>query len=141
VRDELVADLKVDEGFRRHPYIDTRGVLTIGYGRNLRDVGISAAEAEYLLRNDIEEALRLSALCFPTWILLSPARQDVIANMMLNLGWPRFSGFRLFINAVRRGDWITASHEMLASRWATQVGERAIVLARIMRTGERDRRA
>ena len=37
-----------DEGTRLKPYTDTTGHLTIGFGRNLSQVGISLAEAEYL---------------------------------------------------------------------------------------------
>lgn len=38
--------VKSDEGLSLKPYTDTRGKLTIGYGRNLTDVGISQAEAD-----------------------------------------------------------------------------------------------
>ena len=48
---DLIEDLKRDEGFRSHPYRDTVGKLTIGYGRNLDDVGISEREAEQLLHH------------------------------------------------------------------------------------------
>ena len=38
---------------RLTPYRDTVGKLTIGVGRNLDDVGITDAEARFLLENDI----------------------------------------------------------------------------------------
>jgi len=41
---------------RLKPYRDSVGKLTIGVGRNLDDVGISAEEADVLLANDIAKA-------------------------------------------------------------------------------------
>ena len=42
------------EGLRLTPYHCTGGKLTIGYGRNLDDVGISRSEAEILREHDIQ---------------------------------------------------------------------------------------
>lgn len=56
-RDDIILDLKLDEGLRLKPYRDTVGKLTIGIGRNLDDVGISEAEAEYLLSNDLDRTI------------------------------------------------------------------------------------
>ncbi|MBF0232286.1 MAG: lysozyme, partial [Desulfamplus sp.] len=53
IRETITDDLIADEGYRRHPYKCTAGKLTIGYGRNLDDVGISEQEAQYLLHRDI----------------------------------------------------------------------------------------
>lgn len=52
----LIDQLVRDEGLRLHPYIDSVGKLTIGVGRNLTDMGISQAETEMLLSNDIANA-------------------------------------------------------------------------------------
>lgn len=45
-----------NEGLTYKPYHDTVGKLTIGYGRNLEDRGITFEEAKLLLANDIIEA-------------------------------------------------------------------------------------
>lgn len=45
--------LQEHEGFRQFPYLDSLGIQTIGYGRNLESRGISEPEASYLLSNDI----------------------------------------------------------------------------------------
>jgi lysozyme len=45
--------LKKHEGLRLKPYRCSADKLTIGYGRNLDDVGISEEEAEMLLLNDL----------------------------------------------------------------------------------------
>ena len=38
--------------------------------------------------------------------------------------------------AMEQGDYQTAAKEMLASKWAVQVGRRAVELSKIMQTGE-----
>jgi lysozyme len=48
-----------------------------------------------------------------------------MANMMFNLGYPRFSKFKLMIQAVRDGEWIEAGNQMKDSRWYKQVTNRA----------------
>ncbi|HAC30701.1 MAG TPA: lysozyme, partial [Marinobacter hydrocarbonoclasticus] len=53
-RNLLKTQLKRHEGLRLKPYLDTASSprLTIGYGRNLEDVGISRDEADFMLDND-----------------------------------------------------------------------------------------
>ena len=51
--------------------------------------------------------------------------QQVIVNMCFNMGAPRLSQFKKFIRAIHDEEWATASLEMLDSKWANQVGERA----------------
>ena len=53
-QEKLIAQLKIDEGFRGKPYRCTAGKLTIGFGRNLDDVGASVAESEMMLSVDLK---------------------------------------------------------------------------------------
>jgi lysozyme len=138
VIEELRRQLKRDEaarGAELRPYRDTAGKLTIGWGRNLDDKGISVEEADYLLGHDIAEVMDLLGP-HPWFQALNEPRQAVLANMCFNLGGPRFFGFVKMLAAVRMGDWTSAAEEMLASDWAHQVHGRAERLARQMRTGE-----
>ncbi len=130
----LLARLKADEGLRLFPYTDTVGKLTIGYGRNLSDKGISQIEAEYLLENDLEAAER-DCQAFPWFAGLSEARQIVIVSMVFNLGLVGFQKFHHLIAAMQRMDYDTASEEMLRSKWADQVKGRAVRLAQMMQQG------
>ena len=57
-------------------------------------------------------------------------------DMLFNLGLSRLSGFKRMFRALRKGDYDTASKEMLDSKWARQVGPRAKRLAKMMKTGE-----
>lgn len=128
--------LKVDEGLRLQPYRCTAGALTIGYGRNLDAVGITEEEADIMLRADVEIAEKgAQALVGDVWTALSPTRQAVLINMTFNLGRTRLAAFKNFLAALRAADYQTAADEMLDSRWATQVGDRAQRLARQMRNG------
>lgn len=117
--------LKIDEGLRLKPYRCTANKLTIGYGRNLDDVGISKAEAECMLETDIREAENACLHAFPWFAELTEPRQDVIVNMCFNLGLTRLLGFKKFLKAMSLGDYATAAKEMMDSRWAKQVGSRA----------------
>ena len=49
----LVDQIKRHEGFRSKVYKCSAGKWTIGYGRNVEDVGITVTEAEYLLDKDL----------------------------------------------------------------------------------------
>ncbi len=127
--------LKRHEGLRLKPYLDTVGKLTVGYGRNLEDVGISRDEANFMLDNDIDQVER-QLETVDEYRDLEPVRQTVIANMAFNLGFAGLMGFKKMWNAIDRRDWDRAAKEMLNSKWARQVGVRAVELSEIMRTGE-----
>ena len=120
------------EGLRLKPYQDTVGKLTIGVGRNLDDVGITHQEAMALLDNDIQTARSELLNCYPWVKHLDQTRQDVLVNMVFNLGLPRFSGFRKMLVALQENNYDRAAQEMLESRWARQVHGRAYELANIM---------
>src|SRR5690554_394255 len=129
---KLEKTLARHEGLRLKPYLDTVGKLTIGYGRNLDDVGISQEEALSMMRNDIVVSRR--ELSQYGWFKrLDENRQGVLINMHFNLGLPRLLTFRKMIAALEKGDYNEASEQMLDSRWAVQVGNRAVELAREMR--------
>jgi lysozyme len=130
----LVLQLKKHEGLKLKPYRDKVDKLTIGYGRNLDDKGISDEEAEIFLMNDIKECEKqLEGISW--YENLGHSRQIVIINMCYNLGIKGLKGFKNMIKAVKENDFYKAAYEMLDSKWAEQVGERAKELAEQMRTG------
>lgn len=131
----LSEQLKVHEGFRTRPYKCSAGKLTIGYGRNLEGVGISKAEAEYLLQNDIDDALRHCRKMFSHFDQLSEKRQIVLADMMFNMGYSELNKFRKMKAALIRKDYDAAAREMQDSKWYGQVGYRAQKLQKMMIEG------
>lgn len=122
------------EGERLKPYRCTSGKLTIGVGRNLDDNGISRAESRLLLQNDIADTLGEISQ-HPWFGSLNPTRQIALVDMHFNLGGPRFRSFKRMIEAIEAGDYDRAAIEMMDSRWADQVGQRAVTLSRMMREG------
>lgn len=135
---KLTADLKRDEGYVRHAYEDSEGFLTLGIGRLIdkrRGGGISEAEAEHLLGNDIEAVFVDLDRSLPWWREMSEPRQRALSNMCFNLGLSRLLGFRNMLAALEAGDFAGAATEALDSRWARQVGDRAQRIATLISVG------
>ena len=129
----MIDRIKKHEGLRLKPYRCTAGKLTIGYGRNLEDNGITEEEAHFLLMNDLEKSWDECCKAF-SWISkMDKIRQGVIVELCFNMGLGRLKGFKKMLAACERGDYETASVEMLDSLWARQVGRRAKTLADIMK--------
>jgi len=135
----LKEDLKRDEGLRLKAYKCTAGKWTIGVGhtRGVKqgDV-ITEEQASVWLDADMEQATkdaRKVCLCFDD---LNGPRKTVIANMAFNLGATRLAGFKNTLACICAGDYAQAALNMLKSKWATQVGQRAKRLAKRMSTGE-----
>lgn len=128
--------IKDAEGLRLLPYFDTQGKITIGYGRNLTDNGISQLEAADMLDQDLTRHVSDLTRAYPFIERLDSVRQIVLANMCFNLGVSRLSKFVQMWDAVQRHDFDVAAIEMVDSVWAKQVGARATRLAEAMRTGE-----
>ena len=132
---QLFDQIKRHEGFSATVYTCPAGKLTIGYGRNLIDKGISKVEANQMLYNDlydIEMELLRRVHCFEK---LDRVRRDVLINMAFNLGVNGLLNFKKMMAAVNDGYFELAAKEMLDSKWAKQVGNRALELSEQMRTG------
>lgn len=124
------------ESYRQFPYTDTAGHLTIGIGRNLADRGLSTNEAYYLLDDDIMYFSGKLNHFLPFFHTLNENRQIALIDMCFNIGVQGFLNFTHMIIALEAHDYERAAEEMLDSKWAYQVGERATCLANIIRTGE-----
>jgi len=108
----LLNQLRRHEGLRLEPYKCSEGYLTIGYGRNLETNGISEAEAEFMLLNDLlacESELKTEG-----WYnQLDETRRAVVLNMAFNLGKPKLLKFSKFIGRLSDNDYEGASKEMV----------------------------
>lgn len=134
----LIAELRRDEGERLKPYMDTASPprLTIGCGRNLTDVGISPEESAFMLENDIARVRAGLDARLPWWRDLDAVRMRVFVNLAFNLGINGLLNFRKFLAHAKAGRWERAAAELLDSRWAVQVKDRATRLAHMIATGE-----
>ena len=133
---KLIEQLKIHEGVKLKPYKCTAGKLTIGIGRNLEDVGISMEEAEYFLQNDIAEARSQLLHAFPWMGEFNDARISAMINFTFNVGIGTVKKFENTLSYMQSGEWDKAADEMMDSRWARQVGNRAIEVTEQIRTGK-----
>jgi len=135
--DRIKEQLVRHEGLRLKPYRCTAGKLTIGIGRNLDDCGISQSEAYVMLINDIMNCEKQLQQKIPDiYNGLDEVRKSVLLNMCFNLGIKGLMEFKNTLAFIKAGDWERAANGMLASKWAKQVGRRAIELSELMRKGQ-----
>ena len=125
------------EGLRLKMYTCSAGKITIGYGRNLEEVGISEQEANMLFEHDFANAeayarVLLSSLGID-WSTFPEQRLFVLTDMIFNMGYTKVLSFKKMLAAIKKGDYNKAAKEMLDSKWARQVGNRATTLAALMR--------
>jgi len=123
--------LKAHEGLRLKPYRCTAGKLTIGYGRNLDDVGIETEEAEHMLSNDIAHC-EADLMEFGYWHGLNENQKAALIDMRYCLGPGGYRQFSKMGAALHAGDFDEAARQVLDSRFATQVGQRAVDIADLL---------
>lgn len=121
----LIDQIKRHEGFRSKPYKCPAGKLTIGYGRNIEDNGITMDEAEHLLVNDIARSQTELSNSLPWYKGLSHRRKQAMINLAFNMGWGTLQKFKKFLAAMESGNYSIAKDELLDSKYAQQVGKRA----------------
>jgi lysozyme len=135
----IIEMLRVHEGVETHAYKCTADKTTIGVGRNIDPtggIGLSSDEIDYLLANDVKRVNDELAGAFSWYRTLGTARKDAIMDMCFNMGLPRLMKFKKALAGMAMGDYNEASIEFLDSRWAKQVGQRAITVTDIIRSGE-----
>jgi len=153
---ELLDQLVEHEGLELVAYEDSLGIDTIGIGRNLenrgltetelahigKDVsdicewGITKEDAYYLAENDIKIVEKEVCEAHSCVVELDEIRQRIIIDMAFNMGVPRLNKFKKMWKAIDEENFEEAKIQMLDSRWARQVGNRAVRLSNAMETGE-----
>ena len=135
----MIKELRRDEGVVAHAYQDHLGYWTIGVGRLVdkrRGGRLRESEIDMLLSNDIDEFASALDKHLPWWRSLDGVRQRVLLNMAFNLGVNGLLGFKNTLAYVKAGNYEKAASNMLLSKWAKQVGNRAKRLSEMMRTGK-----
>ncbi len=131
--------LKRDEGIVRHAYKDSLGYLTIGVGRLIdkrKGGGLSDAEIDFLLENDVREVCANVLEALPWVIRMSECRQAVVYSMCFQMGLKGLLGFRSTLESMRDERFADAAEGMRRSLWAKQTPERANRLAYQMEVNE-----
>ena len=130
---DLLEKIKHHEGFVEHVYDDSLGIPTIGYGFAIKDLILDEDIAEEILIRKLEKLKRNANSRFK-WLEDMPVEvQEVVVNMCYQLGVTGVSKFKKAISAMQERDWITASEEMLDSKWAKQTPNRAKELSNIVK--------
>lgn len=132
---DLIKQLRIDEGVRKHPYLCTAKKLTIGVGRNLDDVGLSDDEIDYLLANDIKRVEAALDKALPWWRQMTDRRQQALANFCFNVGIGTVLTFKNTLAFLKAGDYDRAADNLLLSKYAKQVGQRAVRVSQMIREG------
>jgi len=122
------------EGFRPHPYHDSRGIATIGIGRNLEAKGLTRHEALGLMDDDIDDAISTLDAVLPTWSKLSANRMAALVDATFDLEH-RIGGFHQMLAALDAGDFARAAAELRDSDFGRECPERVAELARLIELG------
>jgi len=135
---KLMEKLKLREGVRSKVYMCSAGYETIGVGRNIAEsgLGLSDDEIEYLLNNDIKRVREELEDNYFWFAALNEVRQDAMIDISFNLGLTRLRGFVKALEAMSREQFDIAADEFMDSRWSQQVGNRAVEVTEMIRTGE-----
>ena len=141
--DDLKARVRLHEGVRTQMYLDSLGKATIGIGhlikphereRYAEGVEISMDEVEELFEMDLNRAAAGAESLIKECIGhdLPPHIEEVILEMVYQLGTQGVRNFKKFWKALRVKDWKTAASEMKDSRWHKQTTKRCESLAEIV---------
>ena len=133
--DKLQKELAEDEGCKYEIYNDHLGYATFGIGHLVTDsdleygqeIGteVSKERVDECFKADIEITIEDCNILYSNFNDIPEEAQLIIANMMFNLGRPRLSKFLKLKAAVDDEDWMEASVQMMDSKWAKQVPNRA----------------
>jgi len=133
--EQLREQLEIDEGVKYEIYNDHLGYATFGVGHLVLEsdpeygdpIGAPVSESRVIeaFEQDCENVLRDCNILYEDFDDLPEEAQQVIANMMFNMGRPRLSKFKGMKRGVDSRDWNAAADEMVDSAWYRQVTNRA----------------
>ena len=133
--EKLREQLKIDEGCVYELYNDHLGYATFGIGHLVTEsdpeygseIGTEVSESRVVeaFEQDVKTVLSDCAVLYPDFDELPEEAQQVIANMMFNMGRPRLSKFKGMKRGVDSRNWNEAADEMVDSSWYRQVTKRA----------------
>ena len=134
--DKLFQTLKEDEGIEYKIYADHLGYLTFGIGHLIRKedpefgspVGTPVTEERVMsvFKSDVDLAVNECVVLYGNKFHFWPEEvQQILINMMFNMGRPRLSKFIKFRESLEKKDWKQAAKEGRDSLWYKQVKNRA----------------
>lgn len=136
-RDSVYEQLKIDEGVVYEIYLDHLGYKTFGVGHLVLEsdpehnyaVGepVSVERVQECFDGDLDVAVSECVALYgaDVWCGFPGEVQEILVNMMFNMGRTRLSKFMKMNIALSIGDWKMAAVEGRDSRWHKQVTNRA----------------
>lgn len=121
--------LKLDEGVKASPYLDSKGLWTIGVGHcigsDLKSLKLPEEAIDVILEDDIIIHLDLTIRVFGKDFFnsLDKARQVGLFSLAFNLGNNIYS-FKNTIGLIKEKRWTEAANNLRASKWARDVDPR-----------------
>lgn len=147
-KERVFEQLKIDEGVKYEIYRDHLGYPTFGVGHLIvKDdpeygepdgTEISEDRVWEAFERDLHIAESECVALYNNKFLLWPSEvQEILVNMMFNMGRTRLAKFKNFRAALEDQDWKRAAVEGRDSRWYRQVTNRAErLMTRMERVGE-----
>jgi len=127
--------LEIDEGVKYEIYEDHLGYPTFGIGhlvlKSDEEFGmpigsvVTHERVNASFKHDLAVAIDECSILYNTWNCFPEEVQEILVNMMFNLGRPRLSKFKNFKAALEAEQWELAASEGRNSLWYRQVGNRA----------------
>lgn len=152
---EMVDRLKIHEGLKLYPYYCPSKKKTIGIGRNVDDNpltveelrvigddwehGITKEQAMYLCRNDINRCISELKKNLPWFENLDKDRKYALIDLCFNMGIKKLLTFKKTLASIACGNYEKAAEQLLQSKYAKQVGERALRISILIKTGRWER--
>lgn len=136
-REEVFEQLKIDEGVVYEVYKDHLGYPTFGVGHLVLEsdpeygleVGsvVSEERVKECFERDLDIAIEECDQLYEDGRFgdLPSEVQQILVNMMFNMGRTRLSKFKKMHAAILEGNWVEAAKEGRDSRWYRQVTNRA----------------
>lgn len=132
-RERLMQRTMEAEGYRNHMYKCPADKWTIGVGHNIEDRGLSDAAIMFILNEDLdicEDELR-GSLSF--WDEMPGEVQEALMDLCFNMGIARLLQFRKTLKHLKERKWALAAEELLDSRYAATLPNRAAHNANLIR--------
>ena len=134
-RENVQAQLAIDEGVVNAVYEDHLGYATFGIGHLILEkdpeygvnIGTPVSEERVTeaFQADLDIAISECKVLYTVWETFPSEVQEILVNMLFNLGRPRLTKFKNFTKALEAHDWKQAGIEGRDSAWYRQVGYRA----------------
>ena len=131
--DSLLESVKKHEGYRNKVYLDTLGKRTVGVGHLcVEDFWEDDKEYEEkflmtILEHDLQTAVKSAKELMQQHgcMDMDEVAEEIVIEMVFQLGKTGVSKFKNMWKALSELNYVGASFEMLDSKWAKQVGDRA----------------